>query len=85
MLVLGIETSCDETAAAVVADDRRILADVVRAQVEEHRPWGGVVPEVAARAHLQVLDQVIARALTDAGVGFPQLAGSSSARSSASR
>ena len=75
MLVLGIETSCDETAAAVVGCDRRILADVVRAQVEEHRPWGGVVPEVAARAHLQVLDQVIGRAITDAGVEFQQLAG----------
>lgn len=75
MLLLGIETSCDETAAAVVADDRRILADVVRAQVEEHRPWGGVVPEVAARAHLHVLDQVIGRALAEAGVDFPDLAG----------
>lgn len=75
MLVLGIETSCDETAAAVVTSDRRILADVVRVQVEEHRPWGGVVPEVAARAHLQVLDRVIGRAMADAGVGFPQLSG----------
>jgi putative glycoprotease GCP len=75
MVLLGIETSCDETAAAVVADDRRILADVVRSQVEEHRPWGGVVPEVAARAHVHVLDQVIDRAMAEAGVDFPDLAG----------
>lgn len=75
MHVLGIETSCDETAAAVVTADRRILADVVRAQVEAHRPWGGVVPEVAARAHIEVLDQVIALALQRAGIGFAALAG----------
>ena len=75
MILLGIETSCDETAAAVVDGDRRILADVVRGQLEAHRPWGGVVPEVAARAHLEVLDQVIARAMADAGAGFADLAG----------
>lgn len=75
MILLGIETSCDETAAAVVTDERRILADVVRGQLEAHRPWGGVVPEVAARAHLEVLDQVIARAMAEAGLGFPELAG----------
>jgi N6-L-threonylcarbamoyladenine synthase len=75
MLVLGIETSCDETAAAVVGADRRIIADVVRAQLDEHRPWGGVVPEVAARAHLEVLDGVIALAMARAGLGFADLAG----------
>jgi N6-L-threonylcarbamoyladenine synthase len=75
VILLGIETSCDETAAAVVAGDRRILADVVRGQLEAHRPWGGVVPEVAARAHLEVLDQVIARAMAEAGLGFGDLAG----------
>ncbi|MFO1127436.1 MAG: tRNA (adenosine(37)-N6)-threonylcarbamoyltransferase complex transferase subunit TsaD [Rhodospirillales bacterium] len=75
MILLGIETSCDETAAAVVDADRRIRADVVRGQIEAHRPWGGVVPEVAARAHLEVLDQVIARAMTEAGLGFADLAG----------
>ncbi len=73
--VLGIETSCDETAAAVVGSDRRILADVVLSQLEEHRPWGGVVPEVAARAHLQELDGLIAQTMREAGVGFPELAG----------
>ena len=67
MLILGLETSCDETAAAVVADDRTILADVVLSQIEEHRPYGGVVPEVAARAHLEHLDRLIAEALAQAG------------------
>ena len=75
MIVLGIETSCDETAAAVVADDRRILSDLVLSQLEDHRPYGGVVPEVAARAHLQHLDRLIARAMREAGVGWRELAG----------
>lgn len=75
VIVLGIETSCDETAAAVVGGDRRILADLVLSQEDEHRPYGGVVPEVAARAHLLHLDGLIARAMTAAGVAFPELAG----------
>ena len=70
--VLGIETSCDETAAAVVAraaDGRgRILSNVVRAQWEEHRRYGGVVPEIAARAHVECLDEIIAEALRAAGL-----------------
>jgi N6-L-threonylcarbamoyladenine synthase len=75
MIVLGIETSCDETAAAVVADDRRILSDLVLSQLEDHRPYGGVVPEVAARAHLQHLDGLIARAMREARIGWRELAG----------
>jgi N6-L-threonylcarbamoyladenine synthase len=75
MIVLGIETSCDETAAAVVADDRRILSNVVLSQLDEHRPYGGVVPEIAARAHLDHLDGIIAQALDEAGVGFDGLDG----------
>jgi N6-L-threonylcarbamoyladenine synthase len=67
MIVLGIETSCDETAAAVVADDRRVLADEILSQQAEHRPFGGIVPEVAARSHLDHLDSLIARALERAG------------------
>ncbi len=66
--VLGIETSCDETAAAVVAADRRILAQAVYSQLGEHAPYGGVVPEIAARAHAERLDRLIARVLTEAGV-----------------
>ena len=77
MLVLGIETSCDETAAAVVAREAdgsgRILSSVVLSQIEEHAPFGGVVPEIAARAHVEALDAIIARALTEADVSGAQL------------
>ncbi|MCH7932106.1 MAG: tRNA (adenosine(37)-N6)-threonylcarbamoyltransferase complex transferase subunit TsaD [Proteobacteria bacterium] len=75
MLMLGIETSCDETAAAVVRGDRRVLADLVRSQVDEHRIFGGVVPEIAARAHLDHLDRLVAAALDEAGVRFADLDG----------
>ncbi len=78
-LVLGIETTCDETAAAVVerqADGSgRILSNVVRSQIAEHAPFGGVVPEIAARAHVDMLDGIVATAMRDAGIGFPQLSG----------
>src|SRR6185437_2258740 len=74
MLVLGIETSCDETAAAVVADIAPFIrSNVVFSQLAEHRPYGGIVPEVAARAHLTHLDPVIERALVEAGIGFDDL------------
>ena len=77
MIVLGIETTCDETAAAVIerAPDGvgRILSNIVRSQVEEHARFGGVVPEIAARAHVDLLDGIIDRAMTEAGIGFAQL------------
>jgi N6-L-threonylcarbamoyladenine synthase len=77
ILVLGIETTCDETAAAVVerkADGSgRILSDVVRSQTEEHALYGGVVPEIAARAHVDLLDGIVDRAMKDAGIGYDQL------------
>jgi N6-L-threonylcarbamoyladenine synthase len=70
--VLGIETSCDETAAAVVRGcppgPGEILSDVVFSQLEEHRPYGGVVPEIAARAHVELLDGIVERALAEAGL-----------------
>jgi len=75
MIVLGIETSCDDTAAALVDGDRRILANLVLAQLAEHRPYGGVVPEIAARSHLDHLDTLITRAMAEAGLDFPDLAG----------
>src|SRR6476469_11170391 len=79
MLVLGIETTCDETAAAVVERESdgsgRILSNIVRSQIEEHAPFGGVVPEIAARAHVDLLDGIVATAMKDAGVTFSQLAG----------
>ena len=74
MLVLGIETSCDETAAAVVSDEgARIRANLVLSQLAEHRPYGGIVPEVAARAHLEHLDGLIAETLAAAGVGWGEI------------
>ncbi len=75
MLVLGIETSCDETAAAVVGGDRTVHASLVLSQLDEHRPYGGVVPEIAARSHLATLDGLVAGAMEQAGVGFGDLAG----------
>ena len=68
MLVLGIDTSCDETAAAVVRDGREMVSNVVSSQVPLHRRFGGVVPEIACRAHTENISQVISRALDDAGV-----------------
>jgi len=73
--VLGIETSCDETAAAVVAADGSILSNVVFSQLDEHRPYGGVVPEIAARAHIHHLNDLISRAMDEAGLSFGELAG----------
>lgn len=79
MLVLGVETTCDETAAAVVErlpdGSARILSNIVRSQTEEHAPYGGVVPEIAARAHVELLDGLIARAMTESGVEFARLSG----------
>jgi N6-L-threonylcarbamoyladenine synthase len=73
VIVLGIESSCDETACAVVRDDRTILADVVLSQLAEHRPYGGVVPEIAARAHLDHLDHLVAEALVRSGCSLAQM------------
>lgn len=73
VLILGIETSCDETSAAVVMDGREILSNVVSSQVEFHRPYGGVVPEVASRKHLELINPVIDEALRQAGVTFADL------------
>ncbi len=77
MVVLGIETSCDETAAAVVERDvagrGRILSNVVFSQTEAHAVFGGVVPEIAARAHVEALDRVVATAMREARVDFSSL------------
>lgn len=73
-LVLGIESSCDETAAAVVRGGRLILSSIVHSQVEEHAPFRGVVPEIAGRAHLRVLMPAIDEALGHAGVSLEDLA-----------
>ena len=73
MKVLGIESSCDETAAAVVAGGRTILSSVVASQVDVHRPYGGVVPELASRQHIQAVVPVVTRALAEAGLSPPDL------------
>src|SRR5580700_7224838 len=79
MVILGIETTCDETAAAVVErrpDGRgRIMSNVVLSQIADHAAFGGVVPEIAARAHVEVLDLLISRAMREAERGFHQLDG----------
>jgi N6-L-threonylcarbamoyladenine synthase len=79
MLILGIETTCDETAAAVVnrSDDGRgrILSNIVLSQISEHAEFGGVVPEIAARAHVEALDRIIAKAMSDAQISFEALDG----------
>src|SRR5947207_15661974 len=77
MRLLGIETSCDETAAAIVERDAdghgRILSNIVRSQLEEHAAYGGVVPELAARAHVSHLDGIIRRAAVNAGVKLAEV------------
>jgi N6-L-threonylcarbamoyladenine synthase len=74
-VVLGIETSCDDTGVALVDGERRVLAQVLRGQLERHAPYGGVVPEIAARAHVEILDHLIARVMAEAGLAFRELAG----------
>ena len=67
-LILGIESSCDETAAALVTSDRRILAHALAGQEAAHRPFGGVVPEIAARAHVEILPALIEQVLAEAAI-----------------
>jgi len=79
LTVLGLETSCDETAASVVRLDgdgrAEVLSSVVGSQIAEHAPFGGVVPEIAARAHVESIDDIARRALDDAGLGYEDLSG----------
>ncbi|NVJ98867.1 MAG: tRNA (adenosine(37)-N6)-threonylcarbamoyltransferase complex transferase subunit TsaD [Alphaproteobacteria bacterium] len=73
--VLGIETSCDETAAAIVSADRQILAHRVLSQIDDHAEFGGVVPEIAARQHITHLDKLLNSLMEDAGLGFDDMDG----------
>ena len=73
MLILGIESSCDETAAAVVRDGREILSSVVNSQIASHRPYGGVVPEIASRAHVGSFPAVAAEAVARAKIAWTQI------------
>ena len=79
LTVLGLETSCDKTAAAVVRRSGdghvEVKSSVVASQIAEHAPFGGVVPEIAARAHVESIDAIAERALSDAGLGYADLSG----------
>ncbi|HEX8062115.1 MAG TPA: tRNA (adenosine(37)-N6)-threonylcarbamoyltransferase complex transferase subunit TsaD, partial [Allosphingosinicella sp.] len=72
-LILGLESSCDETAAALVTSDRRILAHCLAGQESAHRPFGGVVPEIAARAHVEILPALIGQCLAEGGIGIDEV------------
>lgn len=71
--ILAVETSCDETSAAVIADGREIMSNIISSQVPVHRKFGGVVPEIASRKHVELLNAVVQEALTEAGVTFKDL------------
>lgn len=73
VLILAIESSCDETAAAVVKNGRTVLSNVISSQIDLHTLYGGVVPEIASRKHIERINQVIGQALTEAGVTLPEL------------
>jgi len=73
MLILGIETSCDDTSAAVVEDGLRIHSNVISSQIKEHAPFGGIVPEIAARKHVESIGIIIEKALEEAGVAYGDL------------
>lgn len=71
--ILAVETSCDETAAAVVQNGRQVLSNVIYSQIDLHTVYGGVVPEIASRKHIEKINQVIEKALSDAGVSLPEI------------
>ncbi|MGB9791463.1 MAG: tRNA (adenosine(37)-N6)-threonylcarbamoyltransferase complex transferase subunit TsaD, partial [Thermacetogeniaceae bacterium] len=73
MYILGIETSCDETSAAVIEDGHFVASNVVASQIQIHRRYGGVVPEVASREHLEKINVVVERSLKDANLSFSDL------------
>ena len=73
MLVLGIETSCDETAAAVLQDGNKLLANIIFDQIHIHEKYGGVVPELAGRSHIERIHHVITQSLNSAGVTLEQI------------
>ena len=73
MIVLGIESSCDEMAAAVVRDGRQVLSSMVASQVAVHHPYGGVVPELASRKHIEAIVPVVNGAIDQAGITAGQI------------
>ena len=75
MIILGIETSCDETAASLVSEEKKILSNVVSSQFKDHKPFGGVVPEIAARAHLDHIDFIVKKAFEEAQLTLDDIDG----------
>ena len=73
MKILGIDTSCDETAAAVVANGREVISNVVASQIEVHQEYGGIVPELASRKHIEAINYIVQRSLAEAGIAFKDL------------
>ena len=73
IIILGIESSCDETAAAVVKNGREVLSNIISSQIDLHKLYGGVVPEIASRKHIEKINQVIEEALSEAGVTFDDI------------
>lgn len=73
IIILGIETSCDETSAAVIKNGQEILANIISSQIEIHKKYGGVVPEIASRHHVQLINSVIEQAMQEAGLNFSDL------------
>ena len=73
MKILGIDTSCDETAAAVVEDGRAVLSNVVASQIKAHQEYGGVVPELASRKHIEAINFIVNKALNEAKVTFDDI------------
>lgn len=75
MVILGIETSCDETAAAIISEDRKILSNVIYSQVKTHSLYGGIVPELASREHIKKIRPIVEKAFSDAGIGLTEIDG----------
>ena len=73
ILGLGLESSCDETSASVVLNGKKILSNIIKSQIDIHREYSGVVPEIASRAHLEVINEIISSALKEAGINFVDL------------
>jgi N6-L-threonylcarbamoyladenine synthase len=73
--ILAIETSCDESSAAVIADGREIKSNIISSQINIHKKYGGVVPEIASRKHLEALPMVVEEALDEAGLSFRDIDG----------
>ena len=73
MLILGIESSCDESAAAIVEDGRKVISNYLHSQIEDHKDWGGVIPEFASRLHYKKINKVIEKTLSDVSVSYKDI------------